>query len=239
VSIDDVERLQMAQLIRQERETQEKRDAAREALATWVRRGKLAIKAGETELAREAKRRALEAKDELAAAEEELERLVGAKRRLRREARRPDEQPTTNAELLVEHFRLQGFAPEEQEMNEVTARAEAELAVDALKGAQRPAAEAEPRTFRAPGAPQEVVDAADAAEEAERELAATATTADASPSTSPPARRAPDAAAQAAVERELAALRASLGESAGGDLDDDALAELERALAEDAKPGDE
>jgi hypothetical protein len=205
VTIDDVDRLQMAQLILREREAQEKLDTAKQALSTWVRRGKLAVKAGEVELAREAKKRALEARDEIVAAEAELEQLTGAKRRLRREARRPDERPTTNAEMLVEHFRLQGLAPEDQEMREVVAQAEAELGVEALKGGP-PAGP----PSQAPGAPP------------------------ATPRAPAPTSGAPP---EDALERELAALRASVDESEP--LDEDALAELERVLGEPPRPPDD
>jgi hypothetical protein len=226
VTIDEVERAEMAHLILREKDAQDKATAAREALALWVKRGKLAVKAGETALAGEAKKQALEARSELLAAEQELELVQAAKRRLRREARRPDDQSTTNAELLVENFRMQGFAPEEQELEDIAARGEAQMTIDALRAPAAPAAASAP----APAAPAPAAPAPAAPDVP----AAPAGPTETSPAARP-ARSEPDANALAAIEAELAALRASVG--AAGPVDAEALAELERALADDYKKG--
>lgn len=138
---------EMAVLVFYEKKALERLDKAREELALWVERGKLAARKGRPILARQAKSRALEAKAELDRAQADLNGLQAKKRALRSgRPAGPSGAETIRAETLVEQFRMRGLAPEEAELDEMQRRAEAEVALAAMKG--------EPVPTQAPSAPE-------------------------------------------------------------------------------------
>lgn len=132
--VDELDQARMTHLILQERDAEEALGEAREAVMLWVKRGRLAQSKGELELARQAKGRADQAKEQFIQARARLDSLQSQKRALRREARRPDGAQTFRAEMLVEQFRLQGISPEEQEADEIARRMGAEIELGRLRG---------------------------------------------------------------------------------------------------------
>jgi hypothetical protein len=124
---------EMAILIRREKLANERIEKATGDLALWVRRGKLAKEKGKLDMARQAMDRAIEAKRILDKAQFELETLQMDKDVLKSGAQMPDDESVIRAEVLVEQFRMQGFAPEEQELKEMQADVEAEFELLALK----------------------------------------------------------------------------------------------------------
>ena len=131
--IDPGDHAELAILIRREHSAQAKRETVLDDLELWVERGKLAKAKGELDLARQALERALTAKTSLEAVDLELETIRMAKDVLKRNARKPDEsEAVIRAEVLVEQFRMQGLAPEEQELREMAEEVEAELALEEL-----------------------------------------------------------------------------------------------------------
>ena len=136
--VDLGDQAELAALVGQEKKAREKLEAAREALALWVRRGKLAKERGEIYLAREAMKRGQEAKADLDTAQREINSLAMQKDVLKSGARRHGVQPSADAQALVEAFRMQGLAPEEQELTEMQRETEAELALGEMKKALKP-----------------------------------------------------------------------------------------------------
>jgi hypothetical protein len=130
---------EMAVLVFYEKKALERLDTAREELALWVERGKLAARKGRPILARQAKARALEAKAELDRAQADLNGLQAKKKALRSgRPAGPSGAETIRAETLVEQFRMRGLAPEEAELDEMQRRAEADVALAAMKGEPMP-----------------------------------------------------------------------------------------------------
>jgi hypothetical protein len=130
-------RAEMAALIKQEKELEEELEEARSHVLLWARRGKLALAAGEKALATAARSKAVEAQAEFKRAQTQLDEIRHRKNAVRMDWRRPtgqDAERTIQAEVLLEQFRMQGLAPEEEELEQVSAQAGAEEALRELKG---------------------------------------------------------------------------------------------------------
>ena len=95
---DAFDKAQYAALLLQENDLEEELEEARQDVLLWVKRGRLAAKVGEKALAQQAKAKATEAKQRFVTAQAEIDRLAFQKKSLRKEARRPDERATFDAE---------------------------------------------------------------------------------------------------------------------------------------------
>lgn len=141
MAIDEGTQAELAFLIRDEKKAQEDVDEAREEVMLWVKRGKLAVKAGKPDLARQAKAQAIEAKQVFDEAQARLESIGFKKKSVIKRSRGVDGidiARTESAEGLVEQFRQRGISPEEQETKEIAAKMEAELAVEDIKAGRKP-----------------------------------------------------------------------------------------------------
>ena len=117
-----------AYLVKEENRLEEELEAARADVQKWVKRSKLAFKKGESELGREAKERAIQAKQAFDSMQQELTTIKLKKADLRRRNAFTDEsEAIIHAEVLVEQFRMMGISPEESEANEIASRMQAEL----------------------------------------------------------------------------------------------------------------
>jgi|GEM_PF-4033199 len=146
MTIDEGTQAELAFLIRDEKQAQEDVENAREEVLLWIKRGKLAVRAGKPDLARQAKAQAVEAKITFDEAQARLESIGYKKKSVIKRSRGVDAQDmarTESAEGLVEQFRLRGISPEEQETKEIAAKMEAELAVEDIKAGREPGASAQ------------------------------------------------------------------------------------------------
>lgn len=126
-------------LIKDQYRLEEELVAAKKDVKTWVRRSKLALKAGKLDLGRQAKERAILAKGEFDRIQSELKTVRLKKANLKRRTRMPDaSEDLMYAEMLVEQFRLLGHSPEEGEANEIAARMEAEIELEDRKADGEP-----------------------------------------------------------------------------------------------------
>ena len=141
MAIDEGTQAELAFLIRDEKQAQEDVDEARKEVMLWVKRGKLAVRAGKPDLAQQAKAQAVEAKQAFDEAQARLESIGYKKKSVIKRSRGVDAEDiarTASAEGLVEQFRLRGISPEEQETKEIAAKMEAELAVEDIKAGRKP-----------------------------------------------------------------------------------------------------
>lgn len=123
-----------AYLVKEENRLEEELETARSQAQKWVKRSKLAFKKGELELGREAKERALQAKQTFDSTKQELTTVKLKKADLRRRNAVTDETETIiRAEVLVEQFRMMGISPEESETNEIVGRMQAEMDLAEVK----------------------------------------------------------------------------------------------------------
>ena len=123
-----------AYLVKEENRLEQELETARADVQKWVKRSKLAFKKGKLELGREAKERAIQAKQVFDSTQQELTTIKLKKADLRRRNAFTDESETIiQAEVLVEQFRMMGISPEESEANEIAGRMQAELDLAEVK----------------------------------------------------------------------------------------------------------